>query len=264
MRHFRTPLRQVKRFMAVRLLVLALLFLGCAAPTGIYHTVNQGETLYRIARTYEVDERYIARLNGINDPNRIEVGQRIYIPGATALRSASAPQRTESQRSPTRSASAAPPPRQTTQPPATPARPQTPLITPRAVQPATPLAEKGKFDWPVRGRIIRGFSLSGPQTFKGLEIATAAGTPVLSAAAGKVTYSGDGIRGYGNLIILKHDDSFFTVYGFNDRILVENGAFVRKGERIALSGTPPGGGEPRLHFEIRHGKSAVNPIFYLP
>jgi lipoprotein NlpD len=87
---------------------------------------------------------------------------------------------------------------------------------------------------------------------------------VVSAAAGRVIYSGNGIRGYGNLIILKHDDSFYTIYGFNAKNLVESGSFVSKGEKIALAGSPPNGGSPRLYFEIRHGKTAVDPIFYLP
>ncbi len=246
--------------MSVRLLILtALLVWGCAAPSGIYHTVSRGETLHRIARTYEVDERYIARVNGINDPNRIEVGQRIYIPGASAPRNVATQQRASSPAVSTRPPTRPPPTAQSAP------RPQpAPAAPARSTQSAVPAAVKGKFDWPVRGRIIREFSLTGANASKGIEIAAPAGTPVLSSAAGRVTYSGDGIRGYGNLIILKHDDSFFTVYGFNERILVENGAFVGKGQKIALSGIPPGGGDARLHFEIRHGKTAVNPIFYLP
>jgi lipoprotein NlpD len=97
-----------------------------------------------------------------------------------------------------------------------------------------------------------------------VEIGVPEETPIQAAAAGQVTYSGDGIRGYGNLIIIRHDDSFFTVYGFNRKNLVASGAFVNQGEKIALSGCPPSGGKPRLHFEIRQGKAPVNPIFYLP
>ena len=111
---------------------------------------------------------------------------------------------------------------------------------------------------------MRSFGQNGGQTCKGLQIAAPRGTPVLSAAAGKVTYSGGGIRGYGNLIIIKHDEVYFTVYGFNEKVLVEVGNYVSKGQKIAVSGVPADGGEPRLHFEIRRGKEAVNPIFYLP
>lgn len=111
---------------------------------------------------------------------------------------------------------------------------------------------------------MKDFCATGTDPCKGLEIEAPRGTPIMAAAAGHVIYSGDGIRGYGNLIILKHENSFFTVYGYNDRNLVKNGAYVGKGERIALSGSPPGGGLPRLHFEIRFGKKSLDPTFYLP
>lgn len=112
--------------------------------------------------------------------------------------------------------------------------------------------------------MLKGFGSNGLQSCQGVEIAVPAGTPVLSAAAGTVTYSGNGIRGYGNLIILRHEDAFFTVYAFNQKNMVQAGKRVGKGEKIALSGKPPAGGDDCLHFEIRKGKTAVNPIFYLP
>ena len=99
---------------------------------------------------------------------------------------------------------------------------------------------------------------------RGFEIEAEPGTPVLAAAAGKVIYSGDGVKGYGHLIIVQHKNDFYTVYGFNSRNLVKQGDFVSQGEQIAVSGTPPGGGEARLHFEVRKKKVAVNPILYLP
>lgn len=77
-------------------------------------------------------------------------------------------------------------------------------------------------------------------------------------------YSGDGVKGYGHLIILQHENDLFTVYGFNQQNLVRLGDFVSQDEKIALSGVPPSGGQPRLHFEVRKGKVAVNPILYLP
>ncbi|NIQ97383.1 MAG: M23 family metallopeptidase [Desulfuromonadales bacterium] len=116
----------------------------------------------------------------------------------------------------------------------------------------------------MRGQVVRNFCTTGDNPCKGVEIATAPGTAVLASSAGKVIYSGDGIRGYGNLLIIKHDKEFFSVYGFNEKNLVKSGAFVSKGQKIALSGTPPGGGKARLHFEIRHGKQSVDPALYLP
>ena len=87
---------------------------------------------------------------------------------------------------------------------------------------------------------------------------------MVAAAAGKVIYSGDGVSGYGHLIILQHRDDLFTVYGFNQSNRVRQGDYVGQGEKIALSGTPPSGGSARLHFEVRQGKQAVDPLLYLP
>ena len=125
-------------------------------------------------------------------------------------------------------------------------------------------AVAGKFSWPLQGRVLKGFGGTADTPIKGLEIAAPRGTPILSAAAGRVIYSGNGIASYGNLVILKHDNDFYTVYGFNDKNIVDVGVFVSKGERIALSGAPPAGGTPRLYFEIRRGKEPVDPIFFLP
>jgi lipoprotein NlpD len=90
------------------------------------------------------------------------------------------------------------------------------------------------------------------------------GTKVAAAASGKVIYSGNAIPGYGNLVILEHSNSYFSVYGYNQKNLVKMDDFVGQGDEIALSGVPPSGQSARLHFEIRKGKSAVNPILYLP
>ena len=123
---------------------------------------------------------------------------------------------------------------------------------------------KGLFEWPVKGKVLNGFGAKGDTTHKGIEIAASNGSTVRAAASGKVIYSGNAIRGYGNLIILEHSDNFFTVYGYNQKNLVAMDDFVGQGDKIALSGSPPNGKSPRLHFEIRHGKAAVDPIFYLP
>jgi lipoprotein NlpD len=239
---------------------LTLFLWGCATQSGIYHTVREGQTLYRIGKTYGLDERYLARINGIDDPSHLRVGDRLFIPGArheeyvpstvpsASGESASPAPRRHTPAHPVHSAaSAAKSPGKGTKP--------SPAIRP---------PDKGRFTWPVRGKILKGFGTKGSAYRKGMEIAAARGEAVVSAAAGRVIYSGNGIRGYGNLVILKHDDSFYTVYGFNSKNLVESGSFVSRGEKIALAGVPPNGGSPRLYFEIRHGKTAVDPIFYLP
>lgn len=243
--------------MTVRIVVLLFLLLlpgACSSPRGVYHTVQEGQTLFRIGRVYGIDEHYLARINRIDDPALLRVGTRLYIPGEDRVREV-----------PVMAAPAPPSPKPVAavkSPPRVPVAPARQQRESPAGRPAA--AVKGKFAWPLQGTVLKGFGSDARLPIKGLEIAAARGTPIHSAAAGRVIYSGDGIRSYGNLIILKHDDDFFTVYGFNEKNMVDAGAFVSKGERIALSGAPPAGGKPRLYFEIRRGKEAVNPIFYLP
>jgi murein DD-endopeptidase MepM/ murein hydrolase activator NlpD len=240
-------------------LALLILLSGCSPSrpaAGVYHTVKEGQTLYRIGLIYQVDDKLLARVNGISDPRQLRVGQKLYIPGATSSKDVSVvrPSAKQPSSAGTREDSASPartktavapqpaPPPSAARPPATPAR-------------SGP--NKAPFNWPVPGKVVRHFGQKDGEACRGVQIAIAPGTPVTAAAAGRVTYSGDQIRGYGHLVILKHDDSYYTVYGLNDRNLVEVGAQVAKGSRIALSGT-------LLHFEIRRGKEALNPIFYLP
>lgn len=248
------------------LLLCWLALLAACAPTGIYHTVLPGQTLYRIAKTYDVDERELARVNHINDPTTLKVNQRLFVPGVTQSRSVAVPTITPP-------AAPAPPAKPATPaPPAPPAR-QEPAVseskpavvkppargTTTAVKPA-----KGIFVWPAKGKLLNRFGKNGQNTYKGIEIGLPAGTPVAAAAAGKVIFSGNAIRGYGNLVILEHSDGYFTVYGYNQKNLATLNDHVGQGDRIALSGTPPNGQSPRLHFEIRHGKGAVDPLFFLP
>ena len=247
------------RIIITALIFSVLLISGCASGSGVYHTVRDGQTLYQISKTYGVDVRYLARINGINDPTQLKSGTRLYIPDAE--HALSVPSTVRGKTTTTQSPSRTAPSRKSSISKKAPAA--TRSSSPSQQKPATQDA-KLNFIWPLKGKIIKNFGDQGGKIQKGLEIAASPGSTVLSAAAGQIIYSGDGLPGYGNLIIIKHSNSYFTVYGFNQRNLVANGAFVSQGEKIALSGTPPGGGTPRLHFEVRQGKEAVNPIFYLP
>ena len=250
------------------LLVLALVACATTPRKGLYHTVKKGQTLYTISRVYEIDETYLARINGISDPTQLRTGERIYIPGVTQARHVpitvkEAPPKPKprpkvvvAKKTPVPAKKTPVPAKKTV---AAKPRPKTPPKKTTVSGP--PPQSQGRFIWPVKGRIVRKF---GSGSSKGLEIAVNSGTSVASAAAGKVIYSGSGITGYGNLVIVRHDDSFFTVYGYNKKNLVDAGAFVSKGEKIALSGKPPSGGKNRIYFEIRYGKKPVNPLTYLP
>lgn len=251
---------KLMRLRLICLFFLLSLVLSCASQRGVYHVVKEGQTLYRISREYKVQEAYLARLNHIADPTELQVGKRLFIPGATRVinvPSTVKPAPTPVVFQPRPPVKSKPKVTATKKSSASPQRKQ-------SASTWTPKPDKKRFNWPLKGKLLRCFSEKGKDPCKGIEIAVPENSSVKAAAAGSVIYSGDGIRGYGNLIIIKHDNSFFTVYGYNRRNLVNSGAFVSRGQKIAYSGTPPGGGASRLHFEIRHGKKSVDPAKYLP
>ena len=242
-----------------------VVLLGC--ETGVYHTVKSGQTLYRISKTYGVSEASLARANRIKDPTKVPVGKRLFVPGAERVLSVPVVKPVEKSGAFNKTASETKKStKQVTAPAKTVSVKKT--ISKKSSSSTTPPARSTdvkRLQWPLRGKIIRTFSSKAEAgRGKGIEIAVRSGTTVVAAEAGKVIYSGDGVNGYGHLIILQHENDLFTVYGFNQRNYVRQGDFVSKGERVALSGTPPAGGAPRLHFEVRKGKQAVNPILYLP
>ncbi len=249
------------------LAVLVLLAVGCTASSGVYHTVERGQTLYRIGQVYGVGVDQLARVNRLQDRSQLQVGQKLFVPGASAVRpvpsSVATVNRTAPAPRPRQAAASAAPARAAQQKPSA-ASPESQLSSAPSPHSVAAPAARGDFIWPVRGSVVKQFAKNGDQANKGIEIAVADGSTVVASAAGKVTYSGDGIKGYGNLIILRHDNTFFTVYGFNKKNLVQSGSFVSQGQSIALAGQPPAGGSARLHFEIRRGREAVNPLGLLP
>jgi lipoprotein NlpD len=190
---------------------------------GQRHVVRSGETLSVIAARYGKDFRDLARWNNLGDGSLIYPGQVIRLT-----------------------------------PPAggTVARP--------APRPASPVPADPPPDWywPTNGRIVAEFN-GGGSNGSGLLIAGKAGQPVRAAAAGKVVYSGGGLIGYGQLIIVKHNDTYLSAYGHNASLLVKEGESIKKGQRIATMGEGPGQA-PRLHFEIRRNGKPVDPRRYLP
>lgn len=119
------------------------------------------------------------------------------------------------------------------------------------------------WNWPTNGKVVQTFS-PGDDNRKGIWIHGRMGQPVSAAEAGKVVYAGDGLVGYGNLIIIKHDRSYLSAYGYNSKLLVKEGDRVQKGEKVAHMGSPNIGAQPVLHFEIRRQGKPVNPLPLLP
>jgi murein DD-endopeptidase MepM/ murein hydrolase activator NlpD len=212
--------------------VVVALAAGCArGPAGLTHQVRPGETLYRIGQAYGVPYADLARVNGINDPNRIEVGTRITIPNATRELPVN-------------------------------------VITPetaRGDRPAPRDLPKGRtpFQWPISGAVMSGFGPRGDTHHDGIDIPCSAGAPVRAARNGRVLYS-DTLRGYGRLVIVEHDQGYATVYAHNQDNLVQTGAVVVQGQVIAYCGESGQADGANLHFELRQDNVARNPLFYLP
>lgn len=211
------------------------------------HAVERGDTLYSISWRYGLDYRDVARWNGIAEPYVIHPGQRLRL---TAPALAGAPPVAASVPRPAETPTAAP----VTPVPGAP-RAATPIP-----QVAVPESGPIRWQWPVRGRIVRSDS---PTSKKGLDIAGTRSQSISAAAAGAVVYSGSGLLGYGRLIILKHSDTFLSAYAYNEQLLVAEGDRVTAGQQIATMGTGTSG-QPMLHFEIRRDGKPVNPLEYLP
>ncbi len=225
-----------------------------------FYTVRPGDTIMRIATEVNQAWRDIARWNDLENPNVIEVGQvlRVVPPtGSNAV--AVAPNGAGAGSKP-------PVPSVPTATQTTPGTTPAPTPTPLPTAPATPSpapsagADDVAFIWPASGPVVAGFNEA---TNKGLAISGKAGDPVLAAADGKVVYAGSGLRGYGNLIILKHNNTFLTAYAHNKALLVKEDQSVKKGQKIAEMGSSDAD-RVKLHFEIRRSGKPVDPARYLP
>ena len=228
----------------LHLVIVACLctWIGCAPrtvsfppkkPEGIYHIVRPGENLFRIGQAYDVSHETLARLNGIRDPGQLRVGQRILVPGA---------------------------PRQLPVDIITPVE-QPPTEVPSLLEPAEPEVER--FLWPVSGTINSGFGPRGATFHDGVDIAAPEGTPIRAIEKGEVIYS-DQLRGYGNMVIVRHADGIMSVYAHNETNLVRDGQKVSRGEIIATVGSTGRVTGPHLHFEIRKSNTAQDPARYFP
>lgn len=230
---------------------------------GVTAKVNRGDTLYGIAFRNGVDVRDLAAWNGISAPYTIYPGQHLRLyprngSASSAVRPAQPPATSPTQATPSRPSVS------------TVATVPKPLITAPAtapgVKPPEPVASAPLNDirwrWPADGTLLNRF-IAGEPTKQGIDITGDSGTPVNAAADGVVVYSGSGLVGYGELVIIKHNDAWLSAYGHNRARMVNEGAIVKAGQQIAVMGRT---GAPRdmLHFEIRHNGKPVDPLLYLP
>jgi lipoprotein NlpD len=239
-----------------------------------YYTVRPGDTLIRISLDAGQNWRDIARWNNLDNPNVIEVGQvlRVIPPVAVASATTSVPATPgASATAPAASSASAPRGATAAASAASGAASSTPAasasvvatLPPATPQPAAPAGEdEVAWGWPTvgAGMVLAGFD---EQRNKGLDIGGKAGDPVLAAADGRVVYAGAGLRGYGNLIILKHNNTYLSAYAHNQTLLVKEDQSVRKGQKIAEMGASDAD-RVKLHFEIRRQGKPVDPARYLP
>jgi len=221
--------------------------------------VQRGDTLYGIAFRNGIDVRDLAAWNGISAPYTIYPGQslRLYPRNASAA-AANRPAPTT-----TRPPTTAAPSRPTagTAKPVRPAATSPVATTPVPPPPAAPVSDIS-WRWPADGALLNRF-VAGEPTKQGIDITGEGGAPVTAAADGVVVYSGSGLVGYGELIIIKHNDAWLSAYGHNRSRMVNEGAIVKAGQQVAVMGRT---GAPRdmLHFEIRYNGKPVDPLTYLP
>ena len=233
-------------------------------PGGRYHRVGKGETGIAISRGYGVEWARIAQLNELEEPYILREGQRLLLPSQKEVAGMSADQRAAAFRLDIEDLITGSEPALATR-----AEPKPPVTTAKVIAPTVTVAEParfaGRFDWPARGPILRKFGRHpGGQQNDGINIGIERGSPITAAADGVVAYVGQDIPAYGTLILLRHGEGWLSAYGYADSITVTRGQKVVRGQTIAKSGTSPYSSEPQLHFEIRNGRTPVNPMSYLP
>jgi murein DD-endopeptidase MepM/ murein hydrolase activator NlpD len=232
------------------------------------HRVRQGETVYGIAHQHGVDAYALITTNALTPPFDLIEGQRLRLPGSVPG-SVSGPRPAADSPPATAEVGSARPPER----PAGMAAPRSETVggeraaLPRQAEPPPepPPQSAGGFLWPVEGRILSGFGAKGGGLYNdGINIAAAAGVTVRAAESGVVAYAGNELRGFGNMLLIKHNGGWVTTYAHNQDLLVKRGERVRRGQTIARVGSSGSVDQPQLHFEIRKGKRAVDPLRQLP
>jgi murein DD-endopeptidase MepM/ murein hydrolase activator NlpD len=225
--------------------------LGSAAAGTREYVLKPGETLWRVAHRYGVSTERLARENGITDPTHIRAGTILRVPEPAPTALAGEPRVSGTSRPSEPAARAG----------------TDDMGSGLARERESPAASSdgkgsGRLRWPVEGKITARFGARDGMAHDGIDIAAAAGTPIHAAAAGKVVFAGR-YGGYGNLVIVRHDDGLVTIYAHNSVNLVRRGQRVARGDIVGRVGTSRTNHEAQLHFEVREGVEARNPLKYL-
>jgi len=198
--------------------------------SGVYHVVEKHQTLYRICKTYGVDIKEVASINGIMDPSRIQAGQRVFIPGAKRRRKVEV---------------------------------YIDDVVMESVEKEKVVYRKLDFIWPVEGKMSDVFNETESRRHTGIDISAPIDTPFRASHSGRVIYSGNTIRGYGNLLIIRHSEEYVSIYAHNQVNLVDEGEWIERGQVIGKVGQTGRASGPHLHFEIRRNNRAIDPLLFL-
>ena len=231
------------------ILALAVINISCASspeygasnayvadppPVGAVHVIQKGENLYRLSKRYGVGVEELKRYNNIWDVHDIKIGTRIYIPQFGDIKSGQSYGKRwykATQQASTRG----------------------------------PARTSVRFIWPVKNVDVSSpFGIRADSKHDGIDLRNPRGTPIMAAAAGKVIFSGDGPSGYGNTIMIKHDNNTITVYAHNDRNIVDEGQTVSQGQQVATVGRSGRASGYHVHFEMRINRKPMDPEKYLP
>ena len=220
------------------------------------HRVRAGETVYGIAKQHNVDAYTLINVNKLTPPFDLTEGQRLVIPRPGTIVASRPPATPDAASSPGEAAREAPKQQAAREP----------EPSPHAAAPlAKPPQSAGGFIWPIEGRLLSEFGAKGGGLYNdGINIAGRTGASVRAAESGVVAYAGNEVRGFGNMLLIKHDGGWVTAYAHNDALLVERGDRVQRGQVIARVGSTGSVDQPQLHFELRKGKKAVDPLDHLP
>ncbi|CAN5116179.1 LysM peptidoglycan-binding domain-containing M23 family metallopeptidase [soil metagenome] len=235
------------------------------AVAGNTHVVNRGETLMSIARHNHMAAADLARANNLDPKAHLKIGDKVVVPARTAALAAppvvAAPAGVVSTAPATKVASAEPVQK---------ARLANATTTPEEITPESPTKAADAtgalptFRWPVRGRVVTGYGAkTNGKSNDGINVAVPEGTPVKAAEDGVVAYSGNELKGYGNLVLIRHANGYVTAYAHASELMVKRGETIKRGQVIAKSGQSGEVGSPQLHFEIRKGSTPVDPLQFL-
>ncbi|MBI5182118.1 MAG: peptidoglycan DD-metalloendopeptidase family protein [Nitrospirae bacterium] len=219
--------------------ILTFLVTSCASPPpsrkdakGVYHKIKEGQTLWRIAKTYNVDLEHLAKINNLEDATEIKTGEWLFIPGAEKALEVEIYKPDE--------------------------------IKARKVS-IPPFGDREIFlIWPITGKMTSPYGNRNGKMHDGIDISVPKGTPIKAAADGRVTFSGRGYKDYGKMVIIDHNSEFQTIYAHNSENLVDEGDEVKKGQIIGKVGDSGNATGYHLHFEVRKWGKPLNPFFFLP